>query len=328
MKTFKSVHTLKLQLASWKERKLSIGLILTLGNIHEGHLSLVRRSKKSCDVTVVTIFVNPAQFNNEEEYLKYPRNLSEDLNLLTKVSPDAVYIPTASELYINCKLFAMRRKGCFVDIFPPDRRLESRSRPFYFSGYSTLLIKLLNHIQPDVLFLGQKNIEKCYKTKSLIDEMLYSTEIRIVPTVRELNKLAISSNNKLLKNENLQDATALYRTLIYTSEIIRKIKKDAEEVPTLIKKAKDHFASIRTSDKSTLEYICPTIIDDLSDITHINKDTPCILIAAATINSVRLLDNILINCDLEDVLKALKLETNSTVVDSGIKRIKLSPFIV
>lgn len=303
MKTFKTISSFRKQLNIWRKNGLTIGFVPTMGYLHDGHSSLMRRSKSRCDITVASIFVNPTQFGPNEDFENYPRDVQADLRLLDQLKVDAALLPQVIEMYPSGiqSLNVEERKGIFVDILPREDRLEAKKRPLYFSGVATVVTKLLNIVNPDYVFFGQKDMEQCYKIRILIRDLLFTTNLVICPTIREKDGLAYSSRNRYLTAQGRLEATLLYRTLIYTAELIRKIKNGKIDAAEIVKKSSLHFYETRRNNSSELEYLSISNITDLSEHREVDKDTQAVLLGAAHIDGTRLLDNILVNCNLDDI---------------------------
>ncbi len=180
----------------------SLGLVPTMGALHEGHLSLVRQARRQCDVVVVSIFVNPTQFGPAEDISRYPRNLDQDLEELRPFRVEAVFAPAASEMY---------PEGFETFLTPGETAapLEGASRPGHFRGVVTVVLKLLNIVRPDIAYFGQKDFQQALIIRRLVEDLNLETRLVICPIVREADGLARSSRNAYLSSEDRQAATVL-----------------------------------------------------------------------------------------------------------------------
>src|SRR5215469_7728780 len=183
-----------------------VGLVPTMGALHEGHLSLVRAARSQSDVVVVSIFVNPTQFGPKEDFSKYPRTLEKDLALLEAEKVDFVFNPSVQEMYPQGSSTSVTVEGL-------SERLDGRSRPGHFRGVTTVVSKLFNVVQPDLAFFGQKDAAQAAIIRRMVRDLHFDTEIRICPIVREADGLAMSSRNAYLSPEERRRATVIYRSL-------------------------------------------------------------------------------------------------------------------
>ncbi|MBT3523973.1 MAG: pantoate--beta-alanine ligase, partial [Flavobacteriaceae bacterium] len=196
-----------------KDLKKTIGLVPTMGSLHQGHLSLLKKAVQSCEVVWVTIFVNPTQFNNKQDLNNYPKNIKKDLKMIYEISKNIfVFNPEISEMYEN------KLKIENFDFQDLDKELEGKYRNNHFSGVGTIVSKLFNLFKPTKAFFGEKDFQQTRIIDRLIKIKNFQTELVICPTVREQNGLALSSRNALLSTENKEKAAVIYKTLIYCKE--------------------------------------------------------------------------------------------------------------
>src|SRR5689334_24780264 len=182
-----------------REQDRTVGLVPTMGALHEGHLSLVREARRMCDVVVVSVFVNPAQFGPGEDFAHYPRDLTKDTALLTDYNVDYIFAPTVEEIY-------PKGFSTYVNVEGLSEQLEGASRPGHFRGVATVVTILFNTLRPDNAFFGQKDAQQVAVVQRLTRDLGFETEIVVVPTVREESGLALSSRNTLLPDEERQKA--------------------------------------------------------------------------------------------------------------------------
>src|SRR5712691_9412712 len=203
-----------------REQDRTIGLVPTMGALHEGHLSLVREARRMCDVVVVSVFVNPAQFGPGEDYDHYPRNLTKDTALLTDYNVDYIFAPPVEEIY-------PKGFSTYVNVEGFSEQLEGASRPGHFRGVATVVTILLNIVRPDFAFFGQKDAQQALIIKRLVRDLAFETEILVLPTVREDSGLAISSRNAYLSDEEHEAAQVIRRALVKARETYKGGERSA-----------------------------------------------------------------------------------------------------
>ncbi|HEX8853189.1 MAG TPA: pantoate--beta-alanine ligase, partial [Pyrinomonadaceae bacterium] len=189
-----------------RQQDKTIGLVPTMGALHDGHLSLVREARRMCDVVVVSVFVNPTQFALGEDFEHYPRDLTKDTAVLTDYNVDYIFAPSIEEIYP--KDFAT-----FVTVGGLSDQLEGSSRPGHFRGVATVVTILLNVVRPDFAYFGQKDAQQTLVIKRLVRDLAFETEVVVLPTVREESGLALSSRNAYLDPEDKRAAAVIYRAL-------------------------------------------------------------------------------------------------------------------
>jgi pantoate--beta-alanine ligase len=277
IRTIKAMQTLSRRLAADGK---TIGIIPTMGFLHAGHLSLIRRAKKEADVVVTTIFVNPAQFAPHEDLAKYPRDEKGDVKKIKSAGGDYVFIPTAPEIYPP-------DFQTWVEVRELTKVLEGASRPGHFVGVATIVAKLFNIVRPDVAVFGQKDYQQAYVLKQMTRDLGYPIKYVIAPTVREADGLAMSSRNKYFDADGRREAIALYYALCTARAMA---KSGVVETGTI---AKEMRAVIRkTAPGSEVAYIAFTQLTTLQATTRATKDTICSL--AVRIRGVRLIDNMIL----------------------------------
>ncbi len=261
-----------------KEGKL-IGLVPTMGFLHEGHFSLVDKSKSICDITVVSIFVNPTQFSPNEDLKSYPRDFERDKKLLSQKSVDVIFYPSVEEIYT----------GDFqtnVEVLQKAKILEGESRPSHFKGVTTIVSILFNSIKPDYAFFGQKDAQQFFVIQQMVKDLKFDLKVIACPIVREKDGLAMSSRNTYLSKQEREDALVLFRALKYAGEMIKKGIRDAKKI---ILKMEDMIKQISSA---KLDYI--QIVDSntfsLSETLVEGKDY--YILIACKIGKTRLIDNL------------------------------------
>jgi len=259
----------------------TIGLVPTMGALHEGHLSLVREARRMCDVVIVSIFVNPAQFGPGEDYEKYPRDLTNDTKLLTDYNVDYIFAPTADEMYP--KGFAT-----YVTVEGLSEQLEGSSRPGHFRGVATVVTILLNTVRPDFAFFGQKDAQQSLIIRRLVKDLAFDTEMVILPTVREDSGLAISSRNLYLTADDQTAAAVIHKALARAKTAYKDGERSAARLEILVR------STIEIEPRARVDYV--TVVD-AETLAHLDKldERPIMIGVAVFIGKTRLIDNTILN---------------------------------
>lgn len=235
-----------------KEGKI-IGFVPTMGYLHEGHLSLVRECKKDCDVTIVSIFVNPIQFGPKEDLSRYPRDFERDKNMLDRQGVDYIFYPTVEEMY--CPDFSTT-----ISVENVTRNLCGASRPGHFRGVTTVVGKLFNIVLPDKAYFGEKDFQQLVTIKRMVRDLNFPVEIIGMPIIREHDGLAMSSRNSYLTEEERKAALCLYKSILLAKDMVGRKQKDVKDI---IKSVENLINStpytkidyVKICDPNTLEYI-------------------------------------------------------------------------
>ena len=264
-----------------REQDRTIGLVPTMGALHEGHLSLVREARRMCDVVVVSVFVNPTQFGPGEDYEHYPRDLTKDTALLTDYNIDYIFAPTAEEIYL--KGFAT-----YVNVEGLSDRLEGGSRPGHFRGVATIVTILLNTVRPDFAFFGQKDAQQALIIRRLVRDLAFDTEIVILPTVREDSGLAISSRNLYLNTEEQASASIIHQALSRAKTAYKEGERSASRLEILVR------STIELEPRARVDYVQVVDAESLGHIERIDE-RPVLIAVAAYIGKTRLIDNVILN---------------------------------
>jgi pantoate--beta-alanine ligase len=259
-----------------------IGLVPTMGALHEGHLSLVRAAKSQCAVVAVSIFVNPTQFGPNEDFTRYPRSFAHDCQLLEKEGVDLLFGPPVEEMYPAGAVTWVTVEGL-------SDRLCGRSRPGHFRGVTTVVAKLFHIIAPDAAFFGQKDAAQVAIIRRMVRDLNFPVEIVACPIVREADGLAMSSRNSFLEPEQRKAALVLYRSL---SEIRKRFASGERETQELIAAGKQAFAQEPSVRLDYLEIVDPETLGPLPNIT-----SPALVAVAAFVGTTRLIDNIVLPAD-------------------------------
>lgn len=280
MQTFADVVSLRDQLKSARRDGRRIAFVPTMGNLHEGHLTLVRKAREQADLVVVSIFVNPMQFEREDDLNNYPRTLEDDLSKLNSESVDFVFTPTPEIIYPEGL-----DKHTFVEVPSLSHMLEGASRPGHFRGVSTIVTKLFNIVQPDVACFGEKDFQQLAVIKKMVIDLALDINVIGVPTVRELDNLAMSSRNSRLTLSERQRAPVLARTMRWIGSQMRGGRND---YPSLIEDATDQ---LRAADLEPDEIF----IRDANTLQLVNEDsTQAVVLMSAYLGQVRLIDNTIV----------------------------------
>ena len=277
---FKHSKDLRSHLKKIKRNDLRVGFVPTMGALHPGHISLIDRSKNETDVTVCSIYVNPVQFNNPEDYKQYPITIEADILMLEKSGCDILFIPDDKEIYPD-----ENSKKKHFDIGYLETILEGKYRPGHFQGVCMVMEKLLNIVGPTHLVLGQKDFQQILVIKTLVDLLNISVEIITVPTLREESGLAMSSRNLRLTGAEKKIAAELYKALVQMKKDIDtgKIQAMKKEAISKLEELGFRIDYLEIADTRNLE-----VVKDFTSNKHI------IILIAAFLNNIRLIDNLLI----------------------------------
>jgi pantoate--beta-alanine ligase len=257
----------------------TVGLVPTMGALHEGHLSLVRRARAECDAVIATIFVNPTQFGPSEDFSKYPRTFERDLELLAAENCDLVFVPTKDEIY---------PAGFSTYVEPPAvaAPLEGTHRPGHFRGVATVVLKLFNLIPADVAYFGQKDYQQSLVIRHMVRDLNLPLKILVCPIVREADGLALSSRNRYLSPAEREQALALSRSVRHAEERVRAGQRDADAIAAAMKHELT-AAGIQRIDYAT--------VADAQTLAGLNRlDRPAVALVACFVGTTRLIDNCLL----------------------------------
>ncbi len=260
-----------------RTRRGRLGLVPTMGALHDGHLSMVRTARSRSDVIAVSIFVNPTQFGPTEDFAKYPRNLESDCALLEREGVELVFAPPVDEMYPHGAV-------TWVVVEGMSDRLCGRSRPGHFRGVTTVVSKLFHIVEPDLAFFGQKDAAQVAIIKRMVRDLNLPVSIEVCPIVREPDGLALSSRNSYLTQDERKSALVLYRSLMRVQEEFAKGERDAAK---LVESGKKELAQDPAVLQDYLEIVDP---DSLEPEVTITK--PVLVAVAAVLGKTRLIDNI------------------------------------
>lgn len=256
-----------------------IGFVPTMGALHAGHVALIERAKRECSPLVTSIFVNPTQFGPNEDFSKYPRTLEADSEKLTGAGADALFLPDAAEIYPN----GFRT---YVTVEGLSDRLEGRSRPGHFRGVATIVMKLLEIVQPNFAYFGRKDAQQVRIISQMVRDLNLDTEIVVCPIVREADGLALSSRNAYLKPDERKAATALHHALQAAREELRAGTRDALHLQAAMRKVVD------AEPLAALDYAEIVDTDKFEPVTRVSRASYALI--AAFVGKTRLIDNLYI----------------------------------
>lgn len=279
MKIIRSPETAYNYICSLKRKGRRIGFVPTMGYLHEGHLSLMRRARRENDIVVISIFINPIQFGQREDYNRYPRDFSRDKSLLKKEGVDVIFYPDIKGMYAF-------NYSTYVNVDKISENLCGRFRPGHFRGVATIVTKLFNIIPADNAYFGQKDAQQAFIIKRMVRDLNIPVKVKILPTVREKNGLAMSSRNTYLNERERREATVLFKSLLLAKDLIKKGERKANKI---IRRMKD---LIKSESSAMVEYISIVDTEELNDL-RILKGKVLIAIAAH-FGKTRLIDNIIL----------------------------------
>lgn len=276
MRVISDVDRMRTCVKKIKREGKTIGFVPTMGYLHEGHLSLMREARKSEDIVVISIFVNPTQFRPGEDYERYPRDMKRDKRLAREVGVDTIFVPTVDQVYPE-------GYASYVELEKLTEPLCGRFRPGHFRGVTTICCKLFNIVRPDVAYFGQKDAQQAIVIKRMVGDLNMDLKIKVLPIVREEDGLAMSSRNTYLTPKERADALCLYFSLKEAKRMIKAGERDAEKI---IRK----MMRIIAPRASGIDYIS---IVDTRDLKEVKKISGEVLIALAIwIGKTRLIDNV------------------------------------
>lgn len=259
----------------------TVAFVPTMGALHAGHLKLVEEARQRCDILIVSIFVNPTQFNDKSDLEKYPRDLTADAAMLAEYDVDYIFAPDSDEIY-------PAGFSTYVDVEGVTSTLEGESRPGHFRGVATVVTILFNTVRPDLAFFGQKDAQQVAVIKRLTNDLGFETEIVIVPTVREESGLAMSSRNERLSSEEREKASVIIDALREAKILFKKGERNAADLAQIVKNR------LATEPMAKLDYVAIVDRESLQTVEKVGDDEALILIAVH-FGPVRLIDNVILN---------------------------------
>jgi pantoate--beta-alanine ligase len=284
MQIVSSIAAMQRLAKKWQRAGTRIGFVPTMGYLHAGHLSLVKRARQAVGKNgrlVVSIYVNPTQFAPTEDLSKYPRDLKRDLKLLRELKVDAVFTPSDAEMYPN------KSENGFSNYVVEEKlsqSMEGASRPTHFRGVTTVVAKLFNIVSPDVAVFGQKDFQQAAVIKRMVADLNFLIKIIVAPTLRERDGLAMSSRNKYLTGDLRRQATALWRAIQTAQAAVKKSKSISAA-----KQKADLKKLIESEPDARLDYVEFFEPETLSPVSKVTRDTQIAL--AVFVGKTRLIDN-------------------------------------
>jgi pantoate--beta-alanine ligase len=280
MEVVKSTESARVLVRAVRSAGKKVGFVPTMGALHVGHISLIEKAVKECDFVVVSIFVNPTQFGEGEDFEKYPRPLEADLDICRKGGVDVVFVPTPEQMYPTENI-------TWVTVEKLTETLCGESRPGHFRGVATVCAKLFNIVGPDVAYFGQKDGQQVVVIKRMVADLNIPVEIVVCPTVREDSGLAVSSRNKYLTEKQKKDATLIYKSLQQCLEMIESGTTNTGTITAEMRQILSQAPSIQ------IEYVS---IVDAESLQKLDKIAGKVLVAVAVrIGAARLIDNIVVD---------------------------------
>jgi pantoate--beta-alanine ligase len=278
MRIIRSIPEMQKICAALKRKGRTIGFVPTMGALHEGHLSLIRRSRKDNHTTVVSIFVNPIQFAPQEDLKVYPRPFKKDTRLLQKEKVDFIFYPQANKMYPE-------NFRTSVEVREIGKVLCGASRPDHFCGVATVVTKLFNIVQPDLAYFGQKDAQQTVVIRRMADDLNMPLKIKVMSTVREADGLALSSRNVYLNRQQRKDSLVLSKALGLAGELIRHGQRNAFSIIARMK------ALIKTRKSAKIDYIVIVDSRTLKPVKIVGNN--CLIALAVRFGKTRLIDNLL-----------------------------------
>jgi pantoate--beta-alanine ligase len=280
MRTFTNIAGMSGACRAAKFERKRLGLVPTMGALHEGHLSLVRAAQAQCDVVAASIFINPTQFGPNEDLATYPRNFERDCELLKQEGVELLFAPSVEEMY-------PRGAVTWVTVERLSDKLCGRSRPGHFRGVTTVVAKLFHIVEPDAAFFGQKDAAQLAIIRRMVCDLHFPAEIVSCPIVREPDGLAMSSRNSYLDPQQRQAALVLHRSLVEVQRLFDQGERRAEK---LVAAGKQNFAQEPSVRLDYLDVVHPSTLDPVADVSG-----GALVAVAAFVGTTRLIDNVVLN---------------------------------
>jgi pantoate--beta-alanine ligase len=281
MKTIVSTFEMQKFSEQARLRKKNIGLVPTMGYLHKGHLSLIGKAQRSCDVVITSIFVNPAQFAPNEDFARYPRNIERDTQLCASAGSTVLFAPQENEMYPE-------GYSTYVSVEHLSSILEGKFRPTHFRGVTTVVAKIFSLTKPHKAFFGQKDAQQCVVIKKMVKDLNLGVEVVTAPIVREKDGLAMSSRNVYLSAEERSQALILFASLRRARAMVDNGERNAAAIAGEVKQM------IETKPSATIDYVAVVDAESLADITSFERGIPALVSLAVRFGSTRLIDNTII----------------------------------
>lgn len=275
----KTINTMAKLIKKFKQQGKTIGFVPTMGYLHEGHLSLIRQSKSDCDVSIISIFVNPIQFGPQEDFRQYPRDLKRDMLLAKNAGVDIIFYPEITEMYPSNHL-------AFVNVDKFSNVLCGASRPGHFKGVATVVAKLFNIASPDIAYFGQKDAQQARIIQKMVEDLNFQIKIKVMPTIREKDGLAMSSRNKYLSFQERKDALALFEAIEKAREMIKNGQRSINVIQSAMREIIERRKTVR------IDYLSFVDADNLTPLKEIKGKV--LIAVAAWFGTTRLIDNVIV----------------------------------
>jgi len=280
MKIISEIKKLRKEITSARREDKKTGFVPTMGAIHKGHLSLIKAAVESCDFVIVSIFVNPTQFGEGEDFQQYPRELNSDAEICEKEGVDLIFAPSTEQMY-------PRKQLTWVNVESLSEGLCGASRPGHFRGVCTVCTKLFNIVQPDVAFFGQKDAQQAVVIKRMVADLNIPLKIEVCPVVRDEDGLATSSRNKYLSDEQRKDALLIYKSLCECRKLYEQGVKDTNRLRGKIEEV------LGTSRAVEIDYITLVDAETLEQVSKVSGRN-VLAAVAAKVGDTCLIDNIIL----------------------------------
>ena len=280
MRVVKEPNKLTAIIKLLKSKGKSVGFVPTMGSLHDGHVSLIKKARKETDIVVLSIFVNPTQFGPKEDYKKYPRNFSRDSAIAKKAGVDIIFAPSVKDMYEE-------GFSTYTEETNLSHILEGAIRPGHFRGVTTVVLKLFNIVQPNISYFGQKDYQQSVIIKKMVKDLNLDTGIKVLPTIREKDGFAQSSRNTYLNKKQRKSAIILYRSLIEAKRLIGSGLTDAEEIKKRMR------VLIKKEQISGIDYIEIREPETLEPVKKISGEV--VILLAVKFGKGRLIDNMIVN---------------------------------
>ena len=279
MRTYTTIDEMRAASRDLRDVGKRLGLVPTMGALHEGHLSLVRAARAACDVVAASIFVNPTQFGPAEDLAKYPRSFERDCELLEREGVELLFAPSVEEMYPAGAVSWVTVEGL-------SDKLDGRSRPGHFRGVTTVVAKVFHIVEPDAAFFGQKDAAQVAVIRCMVRDLNLAVEIVVCPIVREADGLAMSSRNGYLNAEQRKQALVLHRSLLRVQELVAAGERDAGR---LVAAGREEFSRENSVRLDYFEIVNPDTLDPVEDVSG-----GALVAVAAYVGNTRLIDNLVI----------------------------------
>jgi pantoate--beta-alanine ligase len=279
MEIVRRIRSMKEICRQARENGRKIGFVPTMGSLHEGHLSLMRRVKELADVVVVSVFVNPSQFNSPDDFASYPRDPTGDADLCIAEGVDYLFMPSADEMYPP-------GSQTHVEVYDLSRVLEGESRPGHFRGVTTVLTKLFEIVRPTLVGMGQKDAQQAAVVKRMVSDLMMDLEVLVLPTVRDADGVALSSRNRVLTPDARQAATAIPRALDAARAAVDSGEREAVAIIAAAR------AVLEAEPRLEIDHVQLVVAESFAPVVEVAGEM--LLLAAVKAGGVRLIDNTLL----------------------------------